>query len=251
VLLNSVTLLLGSAISYMLARKTLRPIEEAMAAQDRFIADASHELRTPLTGLLLDNEVTLRKKSLTAKDVRMAMERNVQGLTKLKDLSDTLLDLVARQQKNAPRTVVSVEQIVRSAVSQVAPMANKKHITFVQNIANNTLTIDEAKLTKLLVILYDNAIKYSKPHTTVTLSSESVGSDILLTVHDQGIGMSHEEKEHIFDRLYRADASRSHGDGYGLGLAIARKLAHDLNGSIAVQSEPGHGSTFTVRLPRS
>lgn len=249
VFVNVLALLLGSVLSYVLARKTLEPIEAAMKAQDRFIADASHELRTPLTGLLLNNEVTLRNKKLSVKDARLAIERNVEQLTQLKDLSDTLLDLVAREQNNSPVKKTHSSHIVNLVFAQISPLALNRNIKLVKDVDNIPMTSNESHLVKVLVILCDNAIKYSEPHTTVTLSVSRYGDEVIFSVRDEGMGMSEEEKAHVFDRLYRADTSRSNVRGHGLGLAIAYKLIHEMNGTMTVESTLKKGSTFTIRVP--
>jgi signal transduction histidine kinase len=250
-LVNALTLLLGAVLSYFLAQKTLEPIEAAMRAQDRFIADASHELRTPLTGLLLNNEVTLRKKKLSVSDARLAMERNVDELTQLKNLSDTLLDLAAREKSHVPVKKTHSMHIVDAALTQILPLADARGIRIVKDVTDSIVTTNESHLIKTLVILCDNAVKYSKPSTIITVASKVQGDELVFTVKDEGMGMSEDEKAHIFDRLYRADTSRSTVPGYGLGLAIAHKLVHEINGTIAVESAPKKGSMFTVRIPYS
>lgn len=248
-LLNVAALALGAALSYFLARRTLAPIEAAMDAQDRFIADASHELRTPLTSLLLNNEVALRRKKLSVRDSRQVIERNVGDLARLTALSDTLLDLAVKNEAVTLKKL-SVEHLFNTVLRDVRPLAEKKSITLRCTITEPKVTSNEARLAKLLVIFCDNAIKYSEPHTAVTLVCARRGEAVELSVQDRGVGMSKEELTHIFDRFYRADTSRSHGDGYGLGLAIAAKLAHELGATLHVESTPREGSTFTIRVPQ-
>ena len=109
---------------------------------------------------------------------------------------------------------------------------------------------DDASLTELMVILLDNAIKYSPAKTTVTVSSHLRSGHVYLSVADQGPGIAKADLPHIFDRFYRGDPSRSKGrsDGYGLGLSIARKIAEANHGAIEVTSAVGQGSTFTIKL---
>lgn len=251
VFLNIVALVFGGAFSYFLARKTLRPIETAMQAQDRFVADASHELRTPLTSLLLNNEVTLRKKTLTVTTAKAAIEQNVRDLEQLRSLSNDLLDLAAQDKATLVKKPAKVAGIVSNLVDQVAPMARAKNIVIRSEIGPQVVTTNQAALIKILVILCDNAIKYSDPKKTIRITSEVGDKQLTLRVQDQGYGMEKPDTDHIFDRFYRADQSRSSTAGHGLGLSIAAKLAHDLGGSISVKSKPGQGSIFSVRLPVS
>jgi signal transduction histidine kinase len=129
--------------------------------------------------------------------------------------------------------------------------ADQKHITIQNNVADHTAVGDEISIKEALVILIDNAIKYSPERTTVTLASKLQGKFIALSVSDQGQGIKATDMSHIFDRFYRADSSRTRGqvEGYGLGLSIAQKIAQAHHGSLEAKSTPGQGSTFTIKLP--
>jgi two-component system sensor histidine kinase CiaH len=249
VFLNLVALIFGGAFSYFLARKTLQPIEAAMEMQDRFIADASHELRTPLTSLLLNNEVALRKKALTAEGAKKAIEQNIHDLEQLRSLSNNLLDLAAREKSEIVKKPIPITSAVGAAVDQVAPMAEAKNIKLRASVGSQVATTNQLLLTKLLVILCDNAIKYSDAKKFVHITSEATDKRVVIHVSDEGYGMEKADADRIFDRFYRADRSRSSTTGHGLGLSIAAKIAHDLNGSISVKSTPGKGSVFSISLP--
>lgn len=247
--LNLATLLLGSIVSYYLARRTLRPIEATMEAQARFIADASHELRTPLTSLLLTNEVALRKKKISDIEARMHIKQNVHDLERLTHLSDELLDLAVVSEP-LRRTEVQVADVVEAGTVQVRPLADEKNITIEVNVAPVRIESHQAKLVKLLVILLENAIKYSPDGAVVTVRSTVEERQLLLEVIDHGRGIASKDIGHIFDRFYRADQSRSTTEGHGLGLSIAAKLVNELDGSLVARSRPGHGATFTISIPR-
>jgi two-component system sensor histidine kinase CiaH len=250
VFVNLIALLLGGTLSYFLARRTLKPIEEAMEAQDRFIADASHELRTPLTSLLLNNEVTLRKKQLTIEGARRSIEQNVSDLEQLRELSDHLLDLVVSGSDQAVKKEIVISAVIDTAIGQVAPMAIKKHITIHNSAEAATMKANESKLVKLLVILLDNAIKYSADKREINVTFEDTEKNATILVRDKGYGMTKADLDHIFDRFYRADQSRSQVLGHGLGLSIAAKLIHELGGTLRVESELGRGSSFRISLPK-
>lgn len=249
VLLNIVTFVLGSGASYMLARRTLRPIEATMRAQERFIADASHELRTPLTSLLLTNEVALRKKHLDDADARKYLGQNVHELGQLTKLSDELLDLAVVSEP-VERLDSQLADAVTVALAQVQPLADYKRITIHVDVSPLVITTNQSKLVKLLVILLDNAIKYSPEKTAINVWSEVKDKQTLLHVKDQGRGMSKAAMAHIFDRFYREDSSRTDETGHGLGLAIGVKLIGELGGTLSAKSATGHGATFTIALPR-
>ena len=111
---------------------------------------------------------------------------------------------------------------------------------------------DAEQLRQLLVILLDNAVRYSSDGGRIHVQAREDGSNALLTVHDTGIGIPAESLERVFERFYRADEARNRqSGGAGLGLAIAQELVNRHNGKITVTSTEGAGSTFTIRLPRS
>ncbi len=248
VLVNVITLILGGGVSYLLARRTLRPIEATMKIQERFIADASHELRTPLTSLLLTNEVALRKKRISDTDARKYIEQNVRDLQQLTKLSNELLDL-ASVSKPVKFTDVQLRDVVATSIAQVQPFADVRHITVVSNVEAHSVKTHQEKLAKLLVILLDNAIKYS--HDGGEIAIECVADDrhVQLQIRDHGIGMSKSVMDHIFERFYRADPSRTVADGHGLGLSIAVKLATELNATLTATSRQHKGSTFAISIP--
>ena len=250
-LVNLAILLAGGAGSYWFARRSLKPIQDAMDAQSRFTADASHELRTPLAAMQTEIEVVLRDPKLDQEMAANILRSNLEEIAKLKSLSDGLLRLARENGKSTPVESVTLEKITKEAVNQVSSLANDKEITITNSVSDITVLGDEQNLVELAVILLDNAIKYSEPKTTVKLSSKKHNKYGYLTVADQGQGIKASDLPHIFDRFYRADSSRSKEKvaGYGLGLSIAKKIADLHKGTIEAKSTPGKGSTFTVRLP--
>lgn len=251
ILLNSITLLLGACLSYVLARQSLQPIEEAMDAQARFVSDASHELRTPLTALQLTNEVALRKKKLGTKESRELIEHNLAEAKKLKSLSDGLLGLLKQDGQLLEFTSVSLQAAAGEAMNRVAPSALEKDIAVHDAVPNIMVKSEEGALTQIVTILLDNAVKYSDKGSEIHLEARARGKSACLSVRDKGVGIKASELPHIFDRFYRADTSRSRQvtEGYGLGLSIARKLADQLGAEVTAKSQPGKGSTFTIKLP--
>lgn len=249
VIVNLIALVVGGGISYLLARRTLRPIEATMKTQERFIADASHELRTPLTSLLLTNEVALRKNHITDADARKYIGQNVRDLQLLSQLSNELLDLAAISQPVVFKDT-SVSDVVDNAVTQVRPLADAKKIALNVDVAPYTLSTHQEKLAKLLVILLDNAIKYSPENSVVVVRSVVKDKEVCVQIVDQGTGMTKDVMKHIFDRFYRADPARTSADGHGLGLSIAVKLADELHVAITATSRLHSGSTFTISFPR-
>jgi len=249
--INISALLLGSIISYLLARWSLRPIERTMEAQTQFVSDASHELRTPLTVLQTTNEIALRKKKLPAADARELIAHNVEEVKKLRDLSNTLLDLLKNTNEPVKLASVNLQDVVSEAMSSVVVVAQDKNITIEDTVPKMHAQTNQTLLARIVAILLDNAVKYSEPDRQVTLSASQAGRKAMLHVTDQGIGIRASDLPLIFRRFYRADKSRSSTDvqGYGLGLAIADKISQQLGARVTVKSTAGKGSTFTIELP--
>ncbi|SRR6266511_1071650 len=250
IMLNLATLALGAIVSYGLARRSLQPIEEAFEAQGRFTADASHELRTPLTAMQTSIEVGLRNPKLTLKDSKELLQSMLDEVKKLSSLSNGLLKLT-RSQQDMPAKPVPFAEVTAEAVAQLELTAKHKDITIRNKVSDTVVTGDLISIKEAIVILLDNAIKYSPEHTTIMLNSRQQGKSGYLSVADQGRGIKASDMAHIFERFYRADSSRSRYqvEGYGLGLSIAQKIAAAHDGSLEAKSEAGEGSMFTLRIP--
>lgn len=250
---NVVILVLASVASYWLAKRTLRPIEESLEAQSRFTADASHELRTPLAAMQSEIEVALRDHKLTALEAKQLLASNLEEVAKLKALSDGLLRLAREEGNGLTLESVSLAAVVGEAIGRVAKAAKARSIVIENQATTLCVPADRQSLTDLAVILLDNAIKYSPPHSSIEISTKQSARVAQLKVTDHGLGIKASDLPHIFDRFYRADPSRAKDrvEGYGLGLSIARKIAEVHHGTIEVSSNPGRGSVFTVKLPLS
>lgn len=247
ILVNLMALISGGILSYLLAQYTLRPIEENMEAQAQFVSDASHELRTPLTALRTANEVALRDKKLKIADARAVIADNIEDITRLQSLADSMLGLL-RDDTAGFQADVSLPDVVSEAMNVVINQAQAKNISVEDATGDTKLYGNARSLTQLLTILLDNAIKYSPEGSAVHVSSEVEGRSLVLTVKDEGVGMDEEAVKNAFTRFYRAEESRS-TSGYGLGLSIAKKIAEAHHGKIAIESAVGVGSTFTITLP--
>lgn len=253
IVLNGTALILGSLVSYLLARRALEPIEAAMEAQAQFVSDASHELRTPLTAILTSNEVVLRRRGLTLADAKQTISQNMEDVQRLQQLADGLLTLARHDNAQPAFSQVDLSDITSQALSSVVPQATAKDISVDDKVGALKVAGDAAALRQVIVVLLDNAVKYSPDGGTVEVSASSRGKSAFITVSDNGPGIAAADLPHLFKRFYRADNSRTSdkgtSPGYGLGLAIAQRIAVDHGGKISVVSQPGQGSTFTLRLP--
>jgi signal transduction histidine kinase len=194
--------------------------------------------------------VALRNKSLNVAESKELLSSNLEEISKLEALSNGLLKLAQHDQNKLPKETVEVKPVIASAVARLDTVMKQREMKLKQQLTDFKVTGDSESLVELLVVLLDNAIKYSEPKTTVTISTRTHGHYGYLSVADQGRGIKASEIPHVFERFYRADDSRSktQTDGYGLGLSIAQKVAEAHDGVISVQSTPGKGSTFTLKL---
>jgi len=250
--INGLILLGAGGLGFMLAGKTLQPIKVMIDEQNRFIADASHELRTPITALKTTLEVNLRDQSLSLKEARQILEANLEDVNRLQTLSNALLELAQYQKPPTATTsaTTNVADAAKEAIKVVKPIATAKKITIKSNISAGEAAISSKELTDVLIILLDNALKYSPEKTMIDVTSTNHDGHLALKISDQGIGIAAKDLPHIFDRFYQVESSRSSKTrkGYGLGLAIAKQTIERNNGSISVASVLQTGTTFTLRL---
>lgn len=248
--INLFILIAAGGLGYILAGRTLKPIATMMEEQNRFISDASHELRTPLTALKTSMEVNLRDKNLTLEDAKKIINHNIDQVNKLQILSDNLLEL-ARNENNSNRDYLkntSLKKIVNETIEKLTPLAQKKQILIKKKLIDADIKGSRDNLINLFTILLDNAIKYSPNKSRITIGMKKTNKTVDVFVEDQGIGIDKKDIPYIFDRFYRADQARSksHTDGYGLGLSIAKKIVKEHNGIITVKSKDKKGTVFQV-----
>lgn len=227
-------------------------LETAYATQQRFIADASHELRTPLTILRGEIEVALRKPR-GADDYREVLQSNREEIERLGRLVENLLTLAAADAGEAlsRRETVDLSALSRSVTERLADAALAKGIVLhLQADAPVEVSGDSAALERVFFNLVENAIRYTPSGETVTVRVSAEDNHAQVEVADTGAGIAPEHLPHLFERFYRVDKARSRElGGVGLGLSIVKALVEAHGGSVAVQSELGHGSRFLVRLP--
>jgi two-component system sensor histidine kinase SenX3 len=226
------------------------------AIRTDFISNVSHELKTPLSALAVlaetigdnldDPEVAARLAS------RLGGEAN-----RLSNLVDDILDLSQAEALASHDDPVQADALVRAVEDLMRPTAADRGVELVVEAAPPAARIsgDQRQLRSMLVNLVDNAIKYTepakdKPAPTVTLKTSIVNDRVVFEVQDEGIGIPDGHVDRVFERFYRVDRARSRATGgTGLGLSIVRHVALNHNGSVAVESTLGEGSTFTITLP--
>lgn len=247
--INLTIVLAGGIASYLLARRTLQNIEELHEAQSRFTSDASHELRTPLAAMKSEIEVILRDPSVKKTDLRETLESNLEEVNNLTKLSQILLEIAKADNASIDLAPVNMGIVVETAVGRLRQPKRRLKLT-----VDNDLPLiegNETGLEELSAILTENALKYSPEKSLVSVKVTRRGSKICLEVTNTGPGITPEALPHIFERFYRADTSRtgSGKSGYGLGLALAKKITDLHHGEISAVSQPDHATIFTVLLP--
>ncbi|HZZ98819.1 MAG TPA: HAMP domain-containing sensor histidine kinase [Candidatus Saccharimonadia bacterium] len=246
-------LFFAGGVGYFLAGRTLQPIKAMVDEQRRFIGDASHELRTPLTALKSSMEVHLRDKNLEIKEARELIANNIVEVNRLQALSDSLLQLAQYEHPNNGYHFehVNLKTLATEICAKLKPVTAKKHITLKNEVSSISIEAVPESLKELLIILLDNAVKYSPPKSEVVLQAKKTDGSVRISCADHGIGIEAKDLPHIFDRFYRADIARTTTQeaGYGLGLSIAKRVVRLHHGNITVESKPHLGTTFIVTLP--
>jgi heavy metal sensor kinase len=232
--------------------RTLARLEDSFERLKRFTADASHELRTPLTVIRSVGEVALEE-DLDASAYRDRIGSMLEEVDRLAFLVDDLLTLTRADSGPIPlaRKDTDAGLLVRQAVEDMTALAEEKGQRLTLDLGGPAvLEIDGATVRLALVNLLDNAVKYTPPSGTITVSSRIRGGELLIEVSDTGPGIPAEHRSRVFDRFYRVEKDRSgRPGGAGLGLSIAKWAAEANGGRIELVSGEGRGCTFRLVFP--
>ena len=232
----------------MALNRLLNRLDESIASQRRFVADAAHELRTPLTALSL--QAQLVEQALDSQERNEAARNLKQGIARASHLVSQLLTL-ARQEPDAQRLLVhlNLAALVRQVVGEFAPLADFKKIDLGVS-ANQTLFVngDEEALKILVGNLVDNAIRYTPEGGKVDVILSNDSSGVILSVEDTGPGIPVEDRERVFERFYRIAGNEVQGSG--LGLAIVKQIVQRHGALVEIETgQNGAGSIFTIKFP--
>lgn len=237
--------------SWYFTKRLLLPLENNQKKQTRFIAAASHELRTPLAVIL--SCVSACKDADHNNRTHFLDSISSEGL-RMSRLIDDLLLLTTSDNRSwkLQREPVELDTLLLDVFESFESIAAKKNIRLMVDLPDTLLPkclCDRERIRQVLSILLHNGVSYTPEQGKIRLSLTFDGKFFRLIIADNGIGIPDEEKEHIFERFYRADKSRSQKDHFGLGLSIAWEIVKAHHGRILVDDTPGGGSTFTVLLP--
>lgn len=238
----------------LVAGRALRPVRDAFQRQRAFVADASHELRTPLT--LVHGNAELLALSPTATLTADDRDYLTEIVAETEHIERLVADMatLARMdegQLTLQLDTVDIASLVDEVVRQGRVLAGDRHLE-IEGRTDGPLLVqgDRARLRELLLALIDNAVRYTPDGGRIEVGAQRLPGHVEVCVSDTGEGIQPQHLPRLFERFYRADSSRSRArGGTGLGLSIARGIAEAHGGSLAVSSQHGHGTTFTLALP--
>jgi two-component system, OmpR family, sensor kinase len=227
-----------------------RQAEQSLQAQRRLVADASHELRTPLTTVRGNLGLLQRTPPISTEDRDAVLADMVEECERLMRLVNNLL-VLARADAGRPLRIepVALKPLIEEVCRQAQHLDSGRPIER-DEVADVAAAGNRDALKQVLLILLDNALKYTPQGGTISMRVAANGEHVTIAVRDTGLGIAPAMLPHIFERFYRGDAART-GEGAGLGLSIARTLIEAQHGTIAVESTLGHGTTVTLSLPQA
>ncbi len=230
----------------------LERIESAFGRQRRFTADASHELRTPLAVLTSQIDVALERRR-TPEEYEELLKSLRDDASRMSQLVSQMLTLARADagQETMDREALDLRELAEHVVSAMGPLAEQRKVRLALTPgAAVPVSGDQTRLSQLVVNLVDNGLRYTPAGGMVTVSASTEDGWAVLKVGDTGVGIAPEHLPHLFERFHRVDKARARAEGgTGLGLSICKWIAEAHGGSIGVESEPGRGSTFSVKLP--
>ncbi|MGE6577702.1 sensor histidine kinase [Paenibacillus xylanexedens] len=239
-------------LSRYFANRSIAPVREAFEKQKQFIGDASHELKTPLAIISTNTDVLLANQEDTIANQAKWLHYIKSETERMTGLTNDLLYLT--QMDDSRSTMIhakfNMSDAVESIILPMEAVIFEKNISLDYNIEPNlTVHGNSEQIKQVILILLDNAVKYSGPKGSVNVTLQKQNNDVVLAVSNTGEGIAPEHLDRIFDRFYRTDSSRArkHG-GHGLGLAIARSIVDQHKGEVYARSVVGEGATFYVRL---
>ena len=247
-------IILAGLLSWVIARRAVRPLGEALRIQRTFVADASHELRTPVSVIAARVEI-LRQEALAGAETSESIGELQRDVRVLGDVIADLLLAAAPSPEQEPESVVSVSSVVEHALGGLRIVAEERGV-LLQLTAEESLTtrVPPTTLRRCVVALVDNAIGHSPAGETVDVVVAPSPDPLLFTftVQDHGTGVHGIDPSRVFERFARGDAAAGSGRvGFGIGLALVRALADRYGGRIEVAETSSTGTTFVLSLPRA
>ena len=239
--------------SYVLSKKTLKPIITSWKKQSEFVQDASHELRTPLTIIQTKQELLLEKPNSTILENAEDINITLKETKRLTRLIKELMELARNDSKkiNLNKQKFNLDKEIKEIIDMYQETAKNQGKKLIEQLEyDQEIDADLNKIEELLIILLDNSIKYTEKEDTITVKTYKKEGKCFIEVIDTGIGISKEAGEHVFERFYREEKSRvREKGGTGLGLSIAYNIIKLHKGTIKIDKNYEDGTRMVIRLP--
>lgn len=250
--IDLITILLLAVFSWIFTAILLRPIIKNQQKQIQFVSSASHELRTPLAVILSSAECCQK----TSPDKKSGFLNTIisEGM-RMKTLIDDMLTLSSSDNHkfSIEPAPTEMDTLIMNSYEAFDPLAREKHLSLSVKLPEESLplcTCDKNRISQVVSILLHNAVSYTPANGNIKLSLNYRRDRFFISVSDDGIGISDEDKKKIFDRFYRAEKARNTKGHFGLGLAIANEIVKSHCGSLSVKDSPEGGALFIVELPK-
>ncbi|PFD87176.1 two-component sensor histidine kinase [Bacillus anthracis] len=241
-------------IGFFLAGRALVPIQNSWEKQQQFVSDASHELRTPLAVIQSKTDVLFQSPSATIEEKAMDISTISKECRRLSKLVANLL-LLARSDSNQiemDKKTFEMDTLLEEIVDPYKELASYQEKEMILKVEHGISFMgDRERIHQMMVILLDNAMKYTNEGGQIQINCTQTSSSIRIQVKDDGIGVKEEDIPKLFDRFYQGDKARSTSEGAGLGLSIANWIVEKHYGKISVESQLGEGTCFEVILPKN
>nr|WP_142328812.1 HAMP domain-containing sensor histidine kinase [Bacillus wiedmannii] len=250
----SVGSLCAVGIGFFLAGRALIPIQNSWEKQQQFVSDASHELRTPLAVIQSKTDVLFQSPSATIEEKAMDISTISKECRRLSKLVTNLL-LLARSDSNQiemDKKTFEMDKLLEEIVDPYKEIASYQEKEMILKVEHDISFMgDRERIHQMMVILLDNAMKYTNGGGHIQIDCTQTSSSIRIRVKDDGIGVKDEDIPKLFDRFYQGDKARSASEGAGLGLSIANWIVEKHYGKILVDSKWGEGTCFEVNFPKN
>ena len=246
IVLGLIGVILLALVAWLAARRSVRPLGDALRLQRNFVADASHELRTPLTALTSRIQVLQRRheRGESIDETMLELRRDAGMMTDV--LGDLLLVAEGGAVAGGP---ASVGEAVETAVESLRPLADDAHVTLSMDVRQpSAVALPSVTLVRLVVALVDNAVQHSPHGAVVTVRATLEDGAAVIRVVDHGSGIHGIAPDAVFERFARS-AESGRRRSFGLGLSLVRDVAERAGGDVSVESTSGAGTTFLLRLP--
>lgn len=255
-LIISILLISISGIfAYWLSGKFIRPLEEALEKQKRFVSDAAHEIRTPLTLIKTEFDILEIKDNKSERDYVVAINKVQDSIGYLSQLVSRLFYMAQLEAGGAVdknTSMIYLSAYTRETVDKLLKKCKEKNISIsFEDDEGAQAQINSNEYIQLLIILLDNAVKYTPSNGEIKVFLRHAQKKTELCISDSGCGIDQGHREKVFDRLYRIDQSRGSKKSLGLGLSIARHIVNNANGTISVDESELGGAAFHITFPRN